>query len=400
MSFLNSVKTHANQIISNGSRIDCYLSLEHIVKNSFLNNKPSFQRMRDEDKVKEIIKVQQDHITRNNQIRFPQSLIFGVIQGEPQGYLLDGQHRFLAICELYQTYRTPFLIPVCIHQFQSYDEMKTLFFELNQHTSMPEYVMNESNDKTQIESTCEHFFHAYPNIFVSSSFKRVNRPKIRKDRFQEAVHILVKLCEQHSQKMNLIHAIETQNQNMALRDWTTLLKTKTQNQDSKNRIIARAKKEKFWLGLSEPDSMFEYQWVSECFYAYTGINTVPTKTSRSVRAKRTSIPKAIKRTVWDTYIGSIHGEALCPCCNHATIHKDDFHAGHVVAQCKGGTNDVDNLRPICGMCNLSMGDKDMREFVKTNFPTSHMFSINTDNQSHISNMSEDNDNYSTNVVYI
>ena len=35
----------------------------------------------------------------------------------------------------------------------------------------------------------------------------------------------------------------------------------------------------------------------------------------------------------------------------------DFHVGHDQPESKGGTLDVNNLKPICARCNLSMSDK-------------------------------------------
>ena len=38
------------------------------------------------------------------------------------------------------------------------------------------------------------------------------------------------------------------------------------------------------------------------------------------------------------------------------INVFDFHVGHDKPESKGGTLDVNNLKPICARCNLSMSD--------------------------------------------
>jgi hypothetical protein len=38
----------------------------------------------------------------------------------------------------------------------------------------------------------------------------------------------------------------------------------------------------------------------------------------------------------------------------------------VKAERNGGANEISNLRPICGLCNASMGSKNMNDFMKTN----------------------------------
>lgn len=76
---------------------------------------------------------------------------------------------------------------------------------------------------------------------------------------------------------------------------------------------------------------------------------------------RKSIPKSLKNKVWDKYIGKKKGEGQCYCCAK-TIDSKDFECGHVLAVCKGGTNTLENLRPICGCCNKSMGSQNLESF--------------------------------------
>lgn len=80
--------------------------------------------------------------------------------------------------------------------------------------------------------------------------------------------------------------------------------------------------------------------------------------------KKKNIPKSMKRLVWDTYIGPTIGMAKCLCCQHADIRQIEFHCGHVIAEANGGATTVENMRPICAQCNLSMGKTDMNEFMK------------------------------------
>ena len=77
---------------------------------------------------------------------------------------------------------------------------------------------------------------------------------------------------------------------------------------------------------------------------------------------RKSIPAPIRFKVWRTYIGtSLDGKCYC-CNNYMSI--ENWQAGHVVAYADGGPETVENLRPICGQCNTSMGKVNMHEFAK------------------------------------
>jgi hypothetical protein len=40
----------------------------------------------------------------------------------------------------------------------------------------------------------------------------------------------------------------------------------------------------------------------------------------------------------------------------------------IEAESKGGKTEVDNLLPICGLCNKSMGSVHMEEYVSSQFP--------------------------------
>jgi 5-methylcytosine-specific restriction endonuclease McrA len=74
--------------------------------------------------------------------------------------------------------------------------------------------------------------------------------------------------------------------------------------------------------------------------------------------------KALRQLVWNRYIGAKCGMGYCWCCKCTVMTTFDFECGHVVAQSKGGPDTVENLRPICGVCNRSMGTQNLIEFQK------------------------------------
>ena len=79
--------------------------------------------------------------------------------------------------------------------------------------------------------------------------------------------------------------------------------------------------------------------------------------------KRKNVPSAIKRLVWNKYIGDCVRVSKCVCCNDEPIVRTGFHCGHVIAYIHGGADTVENMRPICQNCNLSMGTQNMSEFM-------------------------------------
>jgi len=87
----------------------------------------------------------------------------------------------------------------------------------------------------------------------------------------------------------------------------------------------------------------------------------------SLHIKKKSIPKYIKTLIWNKYIGEDKAIAKCMSCRQAQISVNHFHAGHVISEAKGGDITINNLRPICGSCNLGMGKMDMNTFTKEYF---------------------------------
>jgi 5-methylcytosine-specific restriction endonuclease McrA len=77
---------------------------------------------------------------------------------------------------------------------------------------------------------------------------------------------------------------------------------------------------------------------------------------RSVRYKKKQIRKALREQVWLQYFGKCfeHKCSIIWCKNVISILN--FHAGHVIPESKGGVTSIENLRPICSNCNLSMGN--------------------------------------------
>jgi hypothetical protein len=83
--------------------------------------------------------------------------------------------------------------------------------------------------------------------------------------------------------------------------------------------------------------------------------------SAAASAVRKAIPKKIRGEAWKAQFGS-STEGSCYCCRKELDIFDDWHAGHIVPAARGGPDTADNLRPLCGSCNLAMGTEHMDLF--------------------------------------
>ena len=89
--------------------------------------------------------------------------------------------------------------------------------------------------------------------------------------------------------------------------------------------------------------------------------------AKPLHIRRKNIPKHVKTLVWNLHMGVDKLESKCISCRQEKVDARNFDCGHVIAESKGGSMNITNLRPICRACNGSMGTKSMNEFTKEFF---------------------------------
>ena len=85
------------------------------------------------------------------------------------------------------------------------------------------------------------------------------------------------------------------------------------------------------------------------------------------------IPQSVRQDVWNTYIGDSVGKIKCFLCEQTDISPFQFHCSHVIPISKNGPSSVDNLRPLCSVCNQSMSTMNMIEFAQKFHPKSRIY---------------------------
>ena len=78
---------------------------------------------------------------------------------------------------------------------------------------------------------------------------------------------------------------------------------------------------------------------------------------------KAKIPAAVRKIVWNTYIGKDKPTGKCLVCSDEDISNTNFECGHVKSAMNGGDITIENLRPICGNCNKSIGGNNMDIFM-------------------------------------
>tara|TARA_R100000750_G_C2338709_1_gene93232 strand:+ start:321 stop:1391 length:1071 start_codon:yes stop_codon:yes gene_type:complete len=88
-----------------------------------------------------------------------------------------------------------------------------------------------------------------------------------------------------------------------------------------------------------------------------------TTDNKTKRKSRKTIPKAIKNQLWRKHFGnSMKGR--CVCCQNEIDALEGWEAGHVEAVANGGSDHIDNLRPVCSTCNKSMSTMNLNEYIR------------------------------------
>jgi len=87
--------------------------------------------------------------------------------------------------------------------------------------------------------------------------------------------------------------------------------------------------------------------------------------NKEIKPVRKPLPDTVRVQSWIKTFGRVY-DAKCFCCDKP-IDRDNFQAGHIVSVHNGGTNNINNLKPVCSKCNGSMGTKNMNEFKKEFF---------------------------------
>lgn len=315
-------------------------------------NIPNEQRIMDDSKVKEIINYQELKYKQSGQFNFIG--ILNIHCYNDNYYLVDGQHRFNAIKKL--THMGYELLDVAIELVfvNSMDELKHNYGLINKNTPLPEFP--ETIDKNIPEDVARTFFDKYQNIWGTSNTTRVRRPHLNKNNFQEALGVLTK-------ELNITTSNEllkiVEHYNNTISKWPIHNFPKYKSFKDPSKIEEKCKSTKLYLGLfTHCSDDYGYDWVK---------NIIRDKTGKDIKTEKKStkrnIPKKVRIDSWYQYIHKSRGNALCICCNSTEITPVNFEAGHIIPKSKGGKDSLDNLLPICGGCNRSMGCRHMEEYI-------------------------------------
>ncbi len=96
-------------------------------------------------------------------------------------------------------------------------------------------------------------------------------------------------------------------------------------------------------------------------------STTRTVTAYNLRKINHDLRRGERSQLWKNFYGSVQ-ETQCVCCGDTVLRRDSpaWHAGHIVAEARGGVRDLYNRVPECVSCNQAQGQRNVFDWMWLN----------------------------------
>lgn len=321
---------------------------------------PDIQRNLDATRVQSIVDYQQNYFKSYSTLCFIGDLT--LFKNGPNLFVIDGFHRLEAMKRVYML-QPDYNVSTNIITANNGLTLERAFLLLNMSKPVPEYVINTTLQHTKralTESVRTQFQREF-KIFISNS-QNPRPPNVNLERLLGDI-LVSGLSDRFETLSTLMGYIKYANIKLASHNpkIKNAALDKTEKYDTTKPLYLSADPENKWM--TNEIWIAEYQR-STCALNITAnplSTTNTTEIMRIIPRKRQGVPKAIRDMLWKLHFNSAPN-GLCKCCGTNTIEYTAFHAGHIVAKARGGSDELSNLLPICSPCNLGMSTMNMKEF--------------------------------------
>ena len=334
---------------------------------------PALQRAVDEERVEEIISYQEKHFEKYGTFCFVGDITLFCQPDKNENYIIDGMHRYYAI----KNPRVHKVIPDYKIGLNILNQKPGLTIEdafvlINKARPVPSYVVDTVRDEAQrsLIEACRQYLLTTYKVFVSKS----HHPRVPHFNADVFVSFLQTQTQAHAQEANpsLINRLATCDKLIAFIEYVNkyLRQSSLCTEKVKAAILAKSEKN----GGAKPayfcvDPHYEWLRKHNCeriYAAFEENQSYPQEPFVEVqreRKNRTRLTQTLRDQLWKKYYGNVF-EGVCKCCRFNTIRVSNFEAGHILSRKEGGSDHMDNLVPICGSCNRSMGTMHMDEYAR------------------------------------
>jgi len=327
-------------------------------------NRPELQRDLNIDTVKHIIDFQSKRFEERGSFLFIGDLQVAININDHSLYLIDGQHRYYSILTTLHTIMPDYIISINFIKISPqpnliYPSLEEAFILINKYTPIPQYILdccsteNINYYKNIIDQFRTYIKREYKSYISDAKVPRspnINLDKMCNKIMKDSI-LLFQYIENGKELFNYMKYVN-------INIWAHFDSEKKGNKIKDKPLYAFVQ-----YNLSRDNDWTSSIKLLNEFKAVSAATEEPTVEKTVMEEKtniRKSIPKKIKSSIWKKEYGEVFN-SLCLICNDP-ISIENFEAGHIIAVAKGGTNHIDNLKPICIGCNRSMGDQDMNVF--------------------------------------
>lgn len=314
------------------------------------NNCNDIQRNVDQEHLDDLIKYQENYYQKNKIFSFPNPIILCEFNNKLS--ILDGQHRFVCAKYLYGKYKIKFNIVISIINLKNTEDFDKYFIAVNKNKPVLLYknIDNWKNIIKKIEQYLIGKWHMYIKNSENPQIPHINLEKFKQYIDERNIlvnkNITIDILIEEIDNLNNFYKLHIKNYKKYIPNIENYV----------NKCISKNKEDPLFLGIYK-----NYEWLDRIIYKIT--NEIEYENMEHMPLNyRTKIPKKIREKIWkDIFNDNMVGN--CYVCME-NIRFTDFECGHVISVFYGGTNGLNNLKPVCKTCNNDMGTMNMEEYKK------------------------------------
>lgn len=317
------------------------------------------QRLLSEDYIDYIIEDQEKEYKKNKQFSILQSITCGDLNDKR--YILDGQHRIEAFKRLQNLgYQLDQYIPLIVYKTDSYEELREYYVRINQNHPINPLELSEIWFNYGKE-LCTLLNNEY-KVYIKNTSKSCNCPYIN------IAELITYIKERHVFERIQTYTTPNTIVNVLFEKIIEFNKYLNYNyvniiayqlsSDHKQRFVKCYEKNNdnpCFLGVWR-----RFEWIEIIIYLIVKrirVNEINLDQFSNVRKK---IPLILKNNVWKKRNGNSM-EGKCYVCDEMLCYEN-MECGHIVPHVQKGEITLDNLEPICKMCNRDMGAMNLNDY--------------------------------------
>lgn len=297
---------------------------------------PDFQRDQVDERVEKFIKILENDFKENNIVHDFNLIHLGLLNNIFN--ILDGQHRFLALEAFYLKHKKDFSIMITVYIASSSTELKNIKKNINDSLITEDDCFDNGTDAGETKENIKNYLKNHYVLFASDKFN----PRLPSFGAGTAAEYYIHIYPRKPSAF-IINEIEKDNKRLE----NEYKKNDKEFYESVVDKIKDSKQKKLFIGKI--------------------INDYKKEKAFEEKKGRHKIPDIIKNKMWVRDFLDDNNIGQCfTCKKKLAYHK--AHCGHIISIKNNGSNEINNLVPTCQKCNSSIGENNMDEYCKNNFP--------------------------------